>query len=55
LLIGMIPEAPIDVSFDFKNKIQYIAGPLYPILCVLLWLIALIKGEFKHAKQKKSM
>jgi spore germination protein KB len=55
LLIGMIPETPVEVSLVIKPKVQYIAGPLFASISILLWLIALLKGEFKHAKNKKSM
>ena len=55
LLIGMIPESPIDVSLIFKAKIQFIAGPTFTAISILLWLVALFKGEFKHAKNKNSM
>ena len=55
LLIGMIPESPIDVSFIFKGMIRQMAGPTYIAIAILLWLVALFKGEFKHAKNKNSM
>ena len=55
LLIGMIPETALDLSFYFKSKVQYFAGPVYTALCILLWATALFKGEFKHAKKKNSM
>lgn len=55
LLIGMIPESPIDVSFVFKGTIQLIAGPTYIAIAIILWLVVLFKGDFKHAKNKNSM
>ncbi len=55
LLIGMIPETPIDVSLIFKVKIRFIAGPTFIAISIILWLVALLKGEFKHAKNKNSM
>ena len=54
LLIGSIPEAQVDVSF-VKSYIKVFAGPTYAILAILLWLIALIKGEFKHGNNKNSL
>lgn len=55
LLVGMIPETPLDVAFIFKSREQYIAGPMFVVLCILLWATALFKGDFKHAKKKNSM
>lgn len=55
LLIGMIPETPLDVFTIYKAKVQYIAGPTYAALSIILWLVALLKGEFKHAKNKNSI
>jgi spore germination protein KB len=55
LLIGIIPEAPIDVALKFKANIQNIAGPMFAGISIFIWLVALIKGEFKHAKNKNSM
>ena len=37
---------------DFKGRIQTIAGPTFATISILLWLTALLKGEFKHAKNK---
>jgi spore germination protein KB len=53
LLIGSIPEAQINVSF-IKSYIKVFVGPTFATLAILLWLIALIKGEFKHGKNKNS-
>ena len=55
LLIGSIPETPMDVSIHIKPIIRNIVGPTYFILAILLWLVALLKGEFKHAKDKKTI
>jgi spore germination protein KB len=55
LLIGMIPETPLDVSLGFKSMNQNIAGPTFAVISIVLWLVALVKGEFKHAKNKNSM
>ena len=55
LLIGMIPETPVDVALDFKAKIQTIAGPTFAAISILVWLTALLKGEFKHAKSKSNL
>ncbi len=54
-LIGMIPETPLDVSLEFKAKVRLIAGPTFAAISLLLWTAALLKGEFKHAKNKKDM
>ena len=55
LLIGMIPEAPADVALDFKTRIQAITGSTSAAISILLWLTALLKGEFKHAKSKSNL
>ena len=55
LLIGMIPESTFDTSLGFKAPIRDIVGPTFAVLCIILWLVALCKGEFKHAKNKNSM
>jgi hypothetical protein len=55
LMIGSIPEAPIDVALVFKSVIQNLAGPTFAAISILLWLVALLKGEFKHEKNRNSM
>lgn len=55
LLIGSLPESPMNVSLDYKALIQDISGPISVAIMVILWLAALIKGEFKHAKNRNSM
>lgn len=55
LLIGMIPETPLDVSVEVKPIIRAVAGPTFIAISILLWLVARLKGEFKHAKKKNSM
>jgi spore germination protein KB len=55
LMIGLIPEAPIDVSLEYKPMIMNTAGPTFAVISIILWLVALIKGEFKHAKNKNIM
>lgn len=55
LLIGLIPESPSDISVQLKPFISNLAGPLFAAVSLILWLTALVKGEFKHAKNKNSM
>jgi spore germination protein KB len=55
LLIGMVPEAPIDVTLVLKPMIRAISGPTFCAISIMLWLVALLKGEFKHAKNKNSL
>ncbi|WP_394237873.1 GerAB/ArcD/ProY family transporter [Niallia oryzisoli] len=55
LLTGMIPETPLDVALVFKAKIRLIAGPTFAAISLLLWTVALLKGEFNYAKHKKGM
>ena len=55
LLIGSIPENPIENALVFKQSITNIAGPTFFVISLLLWLVALVKGEFKHAKNRNGM
>lgn len=55
LLIGNMPNNPIEVALELKPLIGMISGPVFYAIALLLWLSALLKGEFKHAKNKKSM
>ncbi|MEY2191993.1 GerAB/ArcD/ProY family transporter [Neobacillus sp. BF23-41] len=55
LLIGSIPEAPVNVSLEFKAVTLNIAGPTFAAISLILWLAALLKGEFKHEKNRNSM
>ena len=52
LLIGMLPESPIDTSLGFKNRVKFIVGPTFSGICMILWLVALLKGKFKHQNEK---
>ena len=52
LLIGMLPESPIDTSLGFKNRVKFIVGPTFSGICIILWLVALLKGKFKHQNEK---
>ncbi|AZU60654.1 GerAB/ArcD/ProY family transporter [Neobacillus mesonae] len=55
LLIGSIPESLIDVGLKQKLYLTYTIGPTLTAIAIILWLAALLKGEFKHAKNKNSM
>jgi spore germination protein (amino acid permease) len=55
LLIGSIPEAVVNVSTEFKALSLTIAGPTFAAISIILWLAALLKGEFKHEKSRNSM
>jgi hypothetical protein len=55
LLIGSIPEAPVSVSIAFKAISLNIAGPMFAVISLILWLAALLKGEFNHEKNRNSM
>lgn len=55
LLIGNIPESPSDLIFPWKPLIQAIAGPGFAAISLLVWITALAKGEFKHAKNKNRL
>jgi spore germination protein KB len=55
LLIGSIPESGLNLLLEFKPYITLAAGPSFTVISILIWLVALVKGEFKHAKNKNSM
>ncbi|MFL6560477.1 MAG: GerAB/ArcD/ProY family transporter, partial [Bacillus sp. (in: firmicutes)] len=55
LLIGSSPESPYDLSLQIKPILGNIAGPLFLVISITLWLVALVKGEFKHEKNRNSM
>lgn len=55
LLIGSIPESPMSIGTKIKPLITNVAGPMFASIAIIIWLVALLKGEFKHAKNKNSM
>ncbi|WP_066306829.1 GerAB/ArcD/ProY family transporter [Bacillus sp. FJAT-29814] len=55
LLIGLIPESPVETIVHLKSSIRALAGPMFAAISLILWLAALAKGEFKRAKNKNSM
>ncbi|MFF2448341.1 GerAB/ArcD/ProY family transporter [Neobacillus sp. NPDC058068] len=55
LLIGSIPEPSIEVISKIKPIIANVAGPTFAAISIILWLVALVKGEFKHANNKNSL
>lgn len=55
LLIGIIPESPYDVYLEFRPIIAKITSAFFPAISIIIWLAALVKGEFKHAKNRNSM
>ncbi|MEH7072911.1 GerAB/ArcD/ProY family transporter [Neobacillus drentensis] len=55
LLIGSIPEAAVNVSTEFRALSLTIAGPTFAAISIILWLSALLKGEFKRDKNRNSM
>ncbi|MBO0961380.1 GerAB/ArcD/ProY family transporter [Neobacillus sp. MM2021_6] len=54
LLIGIIPESPIELGIEWEKMVQTVAGPAFAAISLILWLSALLKGEFKHAKDQNS-
>ncbi|MEH7304453.1 GerAB/ArcD/ProY family transporter [Neobacillus drentensis] len=55
LLIGSIPESPYDLSLQLKPILRSVIGPTFLAVSITLWLVALLKGEFKHEKNRGSM
>ncbi|MEH7115921.1 GerAB/ArcD/ProY family transporter [Neobacillus vireti] len=54
LLIGSLPESAL-VSSLFKMFTATAAGLIFTIISVMLWLTAMLRGEFKHAKNRNSI
>ncbi|WP_160725815.1 GerAB/ArcD/ProY family transporter [Bacillus sp. USDA818B3_A] len=54
LLIGTIPESTLVVE-QFKMVISGAGGLVFTVFSVMLWLVAMLRGEFKHAKNKNHM
>ncbi|PLS03779.1 GerAB/ArcD/ProY family transporter [Neobacillus cucumis] len=54
VLIGSIPESAGVVS-HIKTVVYNSVGPVIITISLMLWLVALLKGEFKHAKNRNSM
>jgi hypothetical protein len=54
LLIGSMPESSIEIA---QSKLVVIAavGPVFTIISVILWLAAVLRGEFKYAKNRNSI
>lgn len=55
LLIGKIPESSIEANLDWQPLFQTFVGPLFAAISLMIWLTALLKGEFKHANNKNGM
>jgi spore germination protein KB len=55
LLVGKIPGSSIEASLGWQPLIQAIVGPMFAAVSVMIWLTALLKGEFKHANNKSGM
>ncbi|EKN71609.1 spore germination protein [Neobacillus bataviensis LMG 21833] len=55
LLIGIIPESPVEVMLEWRSMVQSIIGPSFAAISLILWLAALLKGEFKHANNKNGL
>lgn len=49
-IIGMVPEAPTFTIFALRDTLLEIISPVFLIFPCLMWLIAKLKGEFRHDK-----
>ncbi|WP_096270072.1 GerAB/ArcD/ProY family transporter [Paucisalibacillus globulus] len=52
VFLGMIPENPTFIIFDIKEKLLLMTSPLFFLLPLLMWLVAMFKGEFKNANKR---
>lgn len=50
LLIGLLPQSPTFTTFVLRANLLNIISPLFILLPILMWIIAKLKGEFKHEK-----
>ena len=53
VIIGMAPEAPTFTIFILRDTLLEIISPVFLFFPCLMWLIAKLKGEFKHDKAKQ--
>ncbi|MCA1029778.1 spore germination protein [Bacillus timonensis] len=53
VLLGNIPETPTFTMYKLRENLLHFFSPLFIGFPLLLWLTALLKGEFKHAKKQK--
>lgn len=50
VILGMAPESPTFTIFTLRDALLKIISPVFLLFPCLLWLIAKLKGEFKHDK-----
>jgi hypothetical protein len=48
VILGMTPEAPTFTVLGLRDKLLTLISPMFVFLPCLMWLIAKLKGEFKH-------
>jgi spore germination protein KB len=53
VFMGMIPESPSFTIFYLREALLNIMTPVFFFLPCLMWLIAKLKGDLKHEKEKK--
>ncbi|SET28079.1 spore germination protein (amino acid permease) [Oceanobacillus limi] len=54
VFIGLIPESPTHSIFELRETLINLTTPVYFILPFLLWIVAKLKGDFKHDNKNGS-
>ncbi|WP_163969706.1 GerAB/ArcD/ProY family transporter [Oceanobacillus halotolerans] len=49
VLVGLIPESPTFAIFQLREAILKFSTPVFFMLPILLWMMAKLKGDLKHA------
>ncbi|MBC5635781.1 endospore germination permease [Ornithinibacillus sp. BX22] len=53
VFLGLIPESPSFTLFNYKDFIFILTSPVFFFFPILLYVVAMLKGEFKSAKKQK--
>ncbi|MBY0121706.1 endospore germination permease [Bacillus sp. S/N-304-OC-R1] len=50
--LGLIPESPTFTIFYLREKLLTYVSPLFFLLPIIIWILAVVRGEFKNDKTK---
>ncbi|MEC1717031.1 GerAB/ArcD/ProY family transporter [Schinkia azotoformans] len=53
VIIGMAPDAPTFTIFTLREMLLEVTSPVFLFFPCFMWLIAKLKGEFKHDKANR--
>ncbi|WP_077213452.1 GerAB/ArcD/ProY family transporter [Bacillus dakarensis] len=52
LFFGLLPETPAITTFVLRETLLNLTSPLFILMPILLWVAALVRGEFKNGKKE---